>query len=76
MNKESQRKMVLQALEPINGKPVTMTREKLSNITKIPEKSICFRVRELIDTGLIKKMYSEPTASGRLAESLGLVRHA
>ena len=72
MNKESQRKMVLQALEPNK----TMTREKLSNITKIPEKSICFRVRELINAGLIKKMYSEPTASGRMAECLGLVRHA
>ena len=68
MNKTSEEQQIIDLLTPLN----CYTREEIAMRTGMPEKTITWRVRDLMKKGIIKKMYEAQTSSGRLAECLGL----
>ena len=68
MNKTSEEQRIIDLLTPRK----CYTREEIAEHTRIAEKTITWRVRDLMKKGIIKKMYEAQTSSGRFAECLGL----
>ena len=68
MNITSDEQQIIDLLTPLN----CYTREEIAMRTGMPEKTITWRVRDLMKKGIIKKMYEAQTSSGRFAECLGL----
>ena len=68
MNKTSEEQQIIDLLTPLN----CYTREEIAMRTGMPEKTITWRVMDLMKKGIIKVMYYSKTKSGRMAQVLGL----
>ena len=68
MNKTSEEQQIIDLLTPLN----CYTREEIAMRTGMPEKTITWRVRDLMKKGIIKSHYLSKTKSGRMAETLGI----
>ena len=68
MNKTSEEQRIIDLLTPRK----CYTREEIAEHTRIAEKTITWRGRDLMKKGIIKSHYLSKTKSGRMAETLGI----